>query len=191
MELESLLADLTRRYNDAVVEYPDIPEAELVTSDDVYTVRLVSDVDGISRIVVVTQSDGSITVEHDFFDVPIESTLQEGDDWSAYLQEVFARFIRWLDSVTIADLDETVFDPEEPRSNGRPGYIQATEEYRKKVRVVRGGKVTTIRKKVHKRHVRLSPAQRMALRKAVKKAHTVRAQKKRAKSMKIRQRRGL
>lgn len=57
------------------------------------------------------------------------------------------------------------------------------------IKVVRGGKVVRIKKKFHRK--RLTSAQRMALQKARRKAFTSAAMRKRAKSMKIRKKRGL
>lgn len=59
----------------------------------------------------------------------------------------------------------------------------------KTVKVVREGKV--VRKNVRTRKVRLTPAQKAALKKARKKAHTGAANRKRAKSMKVRTRKGM
>ncbi len=58
----------------------------------------------------------------------------------------------------------------------------------KKIKVVRGGKVVTKKVRISKLPKRMSMKQRMALKKARRRANTVRAKKKRKKSMKRRSR---
>ncbi|MBE0505912.1 MAG: hypothetical protein IBX50_04220 [Marinospirillum sp.] len=61
--------------------------------------------------------------------------------------------------------------------------------FESKKRVIRGGKVSFIKKRTRK--VRLSAAQRAALKKARKKAHTSAAKRARLKSMRVRRSRGM
>lgn len=68
-------------------------------------------------------------------------------------------------------------------------YCGSLDVSEKTVRVVRDGKVVTKNVRTTKR--RLTPAQKAALAKARKKAHTASANKARAKSMKVRSNKGL
>ena len=69
----------------------------------------------------------------------------------------------------------------------RIGILEATY---KRTKVVRDGQVVTVRKRVSGK-VRVSAAQKAALRKARRKAHTAAANLARRKSMRVRKRRGL
>lgn len=92
-----------------------------------------------------------------------------------------------MDAIAVEDEDEAI--AAYSVTGGNDGALMESAMFEASIKVVRGGVVKIIRKRPHK--VRISGAQRAALKKARLKAQTSTAKIARAKSMKIRKRRGL
>ncbi|MEG5932553.1 hypothetical protein UXN85_21025 [Enterobacter hormaechei] len=92
-----------------------------------------------------------------------------------------------MDAISVQDEDEAI--AAYSVTGGNDGALMESAMLEASIKVVRGGVVKIIRKRPHK--VRISGAQRAALKKARLKAQTSTAKIARAKSMKIRKKRGI
>lgn len=118
------------------------------------------------------------------------AVVYEGDNDAAMrVQELLKDTMPEGDDAASEEIDGFVFDGEAKESvlDGVDAILDAV--YKKRT-VIRGGKKVRINKRISG-HVRLSGAQKVAIRKARMKSHSAAARVRRMKSMKIRQRTGL
>ncbi|HFU2857321.1 TPA: hypothetical protein ACGQ50_000861 [Enterobacter cloacae] len=92
-----------------------------------------------------------------------------------------------MDAISVSDEDEAIASYSV--GGGEDGALMESALLEASIKVVRGGVVKIVRKRPHK--IRISGAQKAALKKARLKAHTATAKIARAKSLKIRKKRGL
>lgn len=113
--------------------------------------------------------------------------LNDGDDEAAgRVMELVKGALPEGDEAGMDDVDSFAFDGE----SSEPMLDAVLDAVYKKKVVIRGGRKIRINKRVSG-HVRLNASQKVAIRKAGRKAHSAMAQMRRMKSMRIRSRAGL